>query len=334
MKRKILVKGPALSQTGYGEQTRFALRSLKGQENKYDIYIINTDWGRSNWIWEDNDERRWIDEMIKKTTLLPKEKRVYDMSLQVTIPNEWERITPYDIGYTAGVETTKISKNWIKKANEMNKVIFVSSFSEHVFTNTSYDEDGETLKSNIPTSVVNYAVRDFTPKETNLDLPYDFNFLACAQWGPRKNLDNLIRWFLEEFKDEEVGLVLKTNLVKNCVIDRDKTLQKLQSIVGKEERKCKIHLIHGYMTDEELTSLYTNEKIKALVTTTHGEGFGLPVFEAANHAMPVVAPDWSGYCDFLYAPVTSKNGKTKNKPMFAKVDFDLIKNQDRIYKYK
>ena len=331
MKRKILVRGPALSQTGYGEQTRFALRALRRKENIFDIYVINTDWGKSNWIWADTEERKWIDSLISKATTLPRDNPGLDMSLQVTIPNEWERLSPYDVGYTAGVETTKVSENWIKKANEMQKIVFVSSFSEEIFNKTVYLEEKskQYIKNNTPTQNVNYGIREIAPEKIEVDFAYDFNFLSVCQWGPRKNLDNLIKWFVEEFKDEEVGLVVKTNLVKNSIIDREMTQKRLKMLLEPySDRKCKIHLVHGYLSDGQLQSLYQNPKIKAMLTTTHGEGFGLPLFEAAINELPVAAPDWSGHCDFLYAkPSNRKNSKVKG--MFAKIDFDLKEVQDQ-----
>ena len=107
MKTKILVRGPVLSQSGYGEQARFALRALRSQENKYDVYIQPIRWGNTGWVWEDNDERRWIDEMITKTANYVREGGQFNMSLQITIPNEWEQLAPVNVGYTAGIETTK-----------------------------------------------------------------------------------------------------------------------------------------------------------------------------------------------------------------------------------
>ena len=53
------------------------------------------------------------------------------------------------------------------------------------------------------------------------------------------------------------------------------------------------------MTDEEIHSVYLHEKVKAFVSLTHGEGYGLPLFEAAYSGLPVVAPGWSGQLDFL-----------------------------------
>ena len=63
------------------------------------------------------------------------------------------------------------------------------------------------------------------------------------------------------------------------------------------------------MSEEEIHGLYTHPDIHSYVTTTHGEGFGLPMFEAAYSGMPVIAPGWSGHLDFLRIP---KGKKTEN----------------------
>ena len=103
MKKKILVRGPALSQTGYGEQCRFALRSLKSREDLFDIYLLNIPWGGTNWIFEDSEERVWLDDLIIKTKPLLEQQQanpqlpLFDVSLQVTIPNELQRIAPKNI---------------------------------------------------------------------------------------------------------------------------------------------------------------------------------------------------------------------------------------------
>ena len=89
--KRIIVRGPALTQSGYGEHTRFLLRSLRKYEDKYDIYVLPVNWGQTGWIHEDNEERRWIDEVIVKTQKeMRKPNPKFDISVQVTIPNEWE----------------------------------------------------------------------------------------------------------------------------------------------------------------------------------------------------------------------------------------------------
>jgi GT2 family glycosyltransferase len=78
------------------------------------------------------------------------------------------------------------------------------------------------------------------------------------------------------------------------------------------------------MTNEELAGLYSNKQIKAFVNLAHGEGFGLPMFEAAQHKLPVIAPAWSGHCDFLYGKVENKKTKkTRLRPLFARVDYKM-----------
>ena len=49
----------------------------------------------------------------------------------------------------------------------------------------------------------------------------------------------------------------------------------------------------------------------------------MPLFESAYYGLPVIAPVWSGQCDYLNMPTVNKNGKEKIKTMCAKVDHVL-----------
>jgi hypothetical protein len=335
--KKVLVRGPALSQSGYGEHTRLVLRSLRSREEELDLYLLSTSWGATNWIFEDDEERAWLDSLIQKTAMLMQQKQMPqpDVSIQVTIPLEWERMAPINIGVTAGIETTKIAGEWIEKANLMDKIIVPSQFARYAFDETSYDaqnqQTGEIVKgykNETPIEVIPYPRKDWDFKdspesiENQISFETDFNFLSVAQWGPRKNLESLVKWFIEEnFDRENVGLVLKTNLAKNCEIDRVHCVERIKVLLDHEdykEKKCKVYLLHGYMTEEEMALLYRHKDIHAFITTTHGEGYGLPLFEAAQAGLPIIAPAWSGHTDFLTMPV-----KGKNKFIPLKVDYEL-----------
>tara|TARA_R100001509_G_scaffold158673_1_gene124161 strand:+ start:2444 stop:3721 length:1278 start_codon:yes stop_codon:yes gene_type:complete len=329
--KKVIVKGPLLSQTGYGEQARFALRALRSRPDLFDLYLMNLEWGKSNHVIEDDEERAWIIEQIKKTAqFINSGNAAFDISLQVTIPNEFEKMAPINVGYTAGIETTKVAPQWLQLTNEnVDKLIVTSNHAKNVFIQTvtmAQDQNGNKFpyKLDKPVDVVSYPVKPSETKEVELDLPHDFNFFVTSQWGARKNLENTIRWFVEENIDQEVGLVIKTNSIKNSMIDREFTYRRLAALLSPyPERKCSVVLLHGYMSEAEMQSLYRHDKIKALINIAHGEGFGLPLFDAAAAGLPIITVGWSGQCDFLFVPEKDKKGKIKQKAKFLKVDYDI-----------
>ena len=109
MKKAIFVKGPVLSRSGYGYQARFALKALRSRPDLFDVYIQNIPWGRTGWTWRDDEFRQWIDERILAAISYNQSGGKFDLSLQITIPNEWEPLAPVNIGFTAGIETTMVS---------------------------------------------------------------------------------------------------------------------------------------------------------------------------------------------------------------------------------
>ena len=327
MKKKVLLVGPLLTRSGYGEQARFALRALRSREDLFEIFIRPITWGQTSWITDDTPERRWIDETIEKTIGFIHQGGKFDISIQTTIPNEFENLATKNFGYTAGIETTLPSPTWVNQCNGMDGVIVVSNHSKNVLENARFEgvneDTGEqiVLESTARFDAVNYPVKTFDNlPDLNLELETSFNFLTVAQSGPRKNLVSSIKWFLEEFANEDVGLVVTTNVTKNSTMDRNICYNNITEIInqaGVQDRKCKVYLLHGNLTDEEMHALYVQDNIHALVAIPHGEGFGLPIFEAAYSGLPVVGIGWSGQCDFLY------DRQIPPQPHFYEVAFDI-----------
>lgn len=313
--QRLLFKGPVTTASGYGVHARQILKALVAS-NAFDISLKCIGWGNTSNL---NDGTMFFSKMNELSDKYRKEQSLgntdYDISIQVTIPNEFEKLAAVDIGITAGIEVDVCSPEWIKKINDSIDILFVpSNHSKEVFERSMFqDQHGNTLKLNKP---VYLAHEGFNSSHFNLDpikghaeeFDTDFNFLFVGLgikgvYGEeRKNISNLVKWFCEAFKGrKDVGLVLKTAVVNNSLMDFNSTVRVLESI--KNDAGCsefpKVHLVHGRLSDEEMANLYKNPKIKAFVSLTHGEGFGLPLLEAAACGLPIIATDWSGHLDFL-----------------------------------
>ncbi len=153
----------------------------------------------------------------------------------------------------------------------------------------------------------------------DLNLPTKFNFLSTNQWSRRKNVGALINEFVNEFRNEpDVGLVIKAHTQNHSKIDREILEPAIKAELNKYgERKCKVYFLHGNLTHEELLGLYTHPQIHAYASIAHGEGFGLPLYEAACNGLPVVYMNWGGPSDFL-----TLKGKSKGY-LFEKIPHDL-----------
>ena len=279
---KVLLKGPILSRSGYGEHSRFMYRGLASRPDLFDIYIHPVNWGQSSWDLnlKSGKDQKDIQKCIEKMHHF---KGQFDLSLQVLIPSEFENIATKNIGVTAAVETTAASAMWINLANQMDRVFVTSEHAKKTLVNPTHhvkmenDDNVYTIQMQKPVTVVSYPYRDLGVSEKAIDkikLDTKFNFVTSAQFGPRKNLMNTIKWFVEEFKDEEdVGLVVKVHHMNNSQLDRQKMIIQLaQSVHSVPHRKCRVFLLHGNMTEDEMNSLYNHPNIHAYITATHGEG--------------------------------------------------------------
>lgn len=316
-KLKVLVCGAPLSTSGYGKHCRVILNALKTIEDKIDLYLMPYRFSNTSNTYENDEDVAFYSFLVSKFN--PQMLGFFDISIQIGVPHEWKPFAKYNIGVTAGVETLTIPTEWIDQVNAVNKLITISTFSKRSFVNTCVD--GKSVKTAI--DIVHYPAKDISKfKNVNLDLSTNFNFLSVNQWAPRKNIETLISWFVQEFQNnEDVGLVLKTYCQSNSTPDFYETRLRIIDLLSKfPDRKCKVYFIHGDMKDEELNALFNDPRIKCYINNAHGEGFGLSMFDAACAGLPIVAPDFSGYKDYLYQ---ARDAKSKLKPFFQRVAYDM-----------
>jgi glycosyltransferase involved in cell wall biosynthesis len=298
--KKVVFKAPLLTQSGYGVHARQVAKWLLSRQD-FDVTFHPTMWGDTPWILNNELDTSFHNEILSKSKV---DNTVFDLSFQLQLPNEWsQKLAIKNIGLTAAVETDKANPEWVDHCNKMDGVIFPSEHARNSILNS-----GKLTKKNC---VINESYNDYCTKEKlNLDLKLStkFNFLVFGQItgsnaeSDRKNIFNTVKWICESFSnDPDVGIVIKTNAGRNSLIDRQIVSSMLNQLLAQVRKTAfpKVYLLHGDMNDHEVASLYRDESIKALVTLTRGEGFGLPILEAAACGLPVIATGWSGHTEFL-----------------------------------
>lgn len=328
MKKKLLFIGPVLTASGYGVHSRQLLAALYNSD-EFDIAVESLKWGETPFL--QDEELGWIRKLTEKKHANP------EIAVQVTIPNEFRRRAPLMVGVTAGIEVDRVSPDWLVKCNaEVDLVIVPSEHSRRSFIVEYTGSNGEKLHLEKPIFVVPEGVdtKIFQPRETmnrsagrgeliaKLGAPEkNFVFVGLGLDKPdgrdRKNVTKLIEWFCKGFAgNANVGLILKTSIVNGSSIDYEVTKKRIADI--KSSTGCgefpKIFLVHGRLSEQEMADLYNDPRVVAAVSLTHGEGFGLPLIEAAACGLPVMATDWSGHLDFL-----TKDGKK----LFIPVEHEL-----------
>lgn len=313
-----IIFAPVYSRSGYGDHAREVVEFILN-ETTMKLSIVPTSWGRNQDSYY--TQKSNLIENINKRIITKIEESNYDCCITVGMPTEFKTIGEYNIGITAGVETTRISKEFIYNANQMDLVIVPSEFTRTVFENTHYINDTQQeLKLECEICVVNeFASSEFyedTPstKETSMlsGISEEFCFLSVGQWitsetddGGRKNIKSLIRTFIDTFggnyDKQKPALVLKTNGCNFSFTDKNNIERMIQEIIDSHNdfNRPNIYLVHGNLNTHEMHELYSDPKIKSYISHSRGEGFGRPLLESALCELPIICPNFGGYLDFL-----------------------------------
>ena len=118
----LVFQAPVGTRSGYGERSRDLVRALI-ELDKYDIKIISTRWGNTplNALTDADGD------IIYRLLMTPIQSQP-EIFMQVTVPNEFQRVGKYNIGVTAGIETNLCDASWIEGCNKMDLIL---TSSEH-----------------------------------------------------------------------------------------------------------------------------------------------------------------------------------------------------------
>lgn len=329
MKPTLVFQGPVATRSGYGDHARDLLHSLY-KLDKFDIKVVSLRWGQTpmDALNYDNEFHKWIIENI-----IPGVQEKPDIFIQVTVPNEFQPLGFYNIGITAAIETTHSPVEWVHGCNRMDLIIVPSEHSKKSLVDSIYTEQDRRTGQIISQHKILKPIEilfegfnesfgnDIVTNVTQLDqIKEDFAFLFVGHWlrgdlgEDRKNVGMMIKTFAMAFKNEKVkpALVLKTSSAGFSVLDRETTIKKIKSALGKDYGKVPVYLIHGDLTETEMDGMYNHPKIKAMLNFTKGEGFGRPLLEFSLSGKPILVSNWSGHLDFLKSGAVLLDGELKN----------------------
>jgi len=319
MSKPLLVfQAPIATRSGYGDHSRDILKSLFDLD-RYDIKVVPTRWGNTPQD-QINPQTEFGQKILQN--IVTQLDRQPDIFIQVSVANEFRKVGKYNIGITAGVETTIAPQEFIQGGNQMDLIITPSQFTKDVLSKTSYDQVDKNTKQKIgelklekPVEVlfegVDTTIFNSKCSKSVLDsVDTDFNFLFVGHWlagdlgQDRKDVGMMIKTFCTVFKDlpnkQQPGLILKTSQAGFSVMEREAISKKIKEVTNQFGEKCPpIHLVFGDLSESELNDLYNDEKVKSFLMFTKGEGYGRPLAEFASTGKPIIVSKWSGHTDFL-----------------------------------
>jgi hypothetical protein len=316
-----IISCPVDTYSGYGARSRDIVKSII-ESDKYDVKVLPQRWGDTPGGFL-NDHKQW--QFLNKH-IIPNIQSKPDIWMQITIPNEFQAVGKYNIGCTAGIESTGCDVTWVEGINRMNMTWTSSQHSKGVFESLKFEKRNKqnnqiegTVKCEKPIHVVfegvNLDLYKHIPNDNNtLDLNSikpGFNFLFVGHWmqgdigHDRKNVGLMIKYFIDLYKNKNSspGLILKASSGRNSYYGRETLLTKIKKIKSTYPLDTKfppIYLLNGNLSDEQMNELYNHPKVKCMISITKGEGYGRPLAEFGLSKKPIIASGWSGQIDFLH----------------------------------
>ena len=321
-KPTFVISCPVDTYSGYGARSRDIVKAII-ELDKYEVKILPQRWGSTPFGFiNDNPEWGFLNKhFTQQLTAQP------EIWMQITVPNEFQPVGKYNIGCTAGIESTIAPAEWVEGCSRMNLILGSSEHTIKVLKESKFEKrdqhtqqvvghiewkgDSEVMFEGANTEV-------YKPVKSEFDLSNikeDFAYLFVGHWmqgqmgEDRKNVGLLVKAFYETFKNKakKPALILKTTQVGASYMDRDEILKRISIIKStvKSNNLPNVYLLHGEFTDAEMNEIYNHSKVKTMINLTKGEGFGRPLLEFSLTNKPIITTNWSGHTDYLNPEFTT-----------------------------
>jgi hypothetical protein len=323
-KPTFVISCPIDTYSGYGARSRDIVKAII-ELDKYDVKVLPQRWGSTPMGFiKNNPEWEFLTKHLLNSPQLPAQPEIW---MQITVPNEFQPIGKYNIGCTAGIETTVAPAEWVEGCNRMNLILGSSEHTIKVLRESRFEERNKQTNQTVgfiewkgDSEVIfeGANIETYKPVKSTFDLSSikeEFAYLFVGHWmqgqlgEDRKNVGLLVKAFFETFKNKtkKPALILKTSTVGSSYMDRDELIKRIQAIKAtvKSTNLPNIYLLHGEFTDIEMNEIYNHSKVKAMVNLTKGEGFGRPLLEFSLTNKPIITTNWSGHIDYLNPEFTT-----------------------------
>jgi hypothetical protein len=317
-KPTFVISCPIDTYSGYGARSRDIVKAII-ELDKYDVKVLPQRWGNTPFGFiKNNPEWEFLVSHILQQPQLPAQPEIW---MQITVPNEFQQVGKYNIGCTAGIETTIAPAEWIEGCSRMNLILGSSEHTIKVLKESKFEKRDQ--QTNQAVGIIDWKgdsevifegadVEKYKPVKSTFDLSdikEEFAYLFVGHWmqgqlgEDRKNVGLLVKAFYETFKNKakKPALILKTSTVGSSYMDRNELIRRIKSIKDtvKSNNLPNVYLLHGEFTDVEMNEIYNHSKVKAMINLTKGEGFGRPLLEFSLVNKPIITTNWSGHIDYL-----------------------------------
>ena len=136
-KPRFVISAPFDSYSGYGAHSRDKIKAIK-ELNKYEVQLLPQKWGETSWgFCKDHPEWSFLLNHIAPQDWQKTQPEIW---AQITIPNEFQAVGRYNIGITAGIESTACKPEWVEGLNRMDMNWVSSKFAKDTFEKMTYEK--------------------------------------------------------------------------------------------------------------------------------------------------------------------------------------------------
>lgn len=277
----VILNGPYFSHSGFSKTNReLALRlSRRGVKVRADICDTRVEVPKEE------------EAAIRKLTNTPVPKgtaTVYSMTMPPIISGDGPRIL-----YTMMESSQSLHNEYTDKACLASEIWVPTTHMSELLENAGVTSPVHLVPLGVDEKV-------FSPESGRLKIPgaRSFRFLSLSWWGPRKGFDILVKAFVGEFKsDEDVCLVISSRAHDGRPSAKIAAeIESMARSVSKTDRPP-IILISKVLPEKTVAALYN--ACDVFVLASMGEGFSLPIVEAASCGLPVISTRCTAQATYL-----------------------------------